>query len=220
MKTFLTLNFLFILLVGSSLSAQIYSGTAKEDLSVPISNPPSELGKIWIQKNYEIPGAYQISDLMDKNGNIYLFRSIRGKYIKGFLSTYAKREGMYSYSYNPQVASLWANNWADGQQDISNFEMIVGKYSVSKDVLFALKQKNYIGEGGIGTLHLLMDQVFPDTKLESMGLRQWQQIYVPLDKEQNLLVLPLLKFRFILEERKGKAFLMEQFIKELQSIQQ
>lgn len=60
--------------------------------------------------NKRNPTGIKIKDLVDNNGNVFLFRHIDNKYEKDKLGFYAKREGGVSYSLSPSMPLMWGQD--------------------------------------------------------------------------------------------------------------
>ncbi|MGZ3712769.1 MAG: hypothetical protein ACXVBE_13480 [Bdellovibrionota bacterium] len=139
------------------------------------------------------PPETTAGDLSSKKGELILFRGIGHRYVKGTMGgpdNYIKSEGnAYSYSLAPNIVTEW------GSMNGPDLTTIIAIQNIHSDSLRYPTKK--IPGNAAGSNQFGRPRLKPKTKVSD--IIYFEEVKVPVEKENVLVTLPLMEFRKIVE---------------------
>lgn len=135
----------------------------------------------------------QVASMMDKQGNVYLFRSNSGSHIPGIVGPYTLKEGGISTSLGPSIY-----NWNSSHPDA---HMLIIKQNIYTD------QLDYPGPGG---LYDNRRRLTPETRFSDIAF--YSEVKVPADNLNVLKQIKTTRFIEIMRSLNGRSFTVDELV--------
>jgi hypothetical protein len=148
--------------------------------------------------------ATTISQLTDKNGDLFLFRIINARYIKGFKDDgkgWIQHEGnAYSYSLAPAIVGSWGSSKKDYSYTLISLQ------NLNNDSLRYPKR-------GLKPSTVTRPLLQPTTKIGD--IIYYEEVKVPVDKENVLFIIKSKEFRKIHETFGREPYRIQELLDKL-----
>ncbi|WP_374073604.1 hypothetical protein [Bdellovibrio bacteriovorus] len=148
-----------------------------------------------------VPRETSVADLIDDEGNIWLFRVNVGAYKKGVYGPYTKKEGGVSTSLNPDIARQW-RLIKEGKQTY----IFLIYQNIFKDELF------YPGKGG---LYVSSPKLTEQTKLNDIAV--FDEVKVKTSDYNVVAQIPIEYFDEVVKSFEGTKFTVGELVERLLS---
>ena len=131
-------------------------------------------------QNLKINPELTVADLLDKDGNLYLFRYISQNYIPGRLGIVSQHTGLISYTINPLI---FLNGTAFGYEKTAP-HILLAKHSMGDNLFYVDKNHQGLGKNPLRL----------ETKIKDFNSLTFE-VEVPIKKENVISVIPLEDFQ-------------------------
>lgn len=185
----------------NSAHAELLSEQERSVLTVMASAPKVKYS-YWGFANPEgnaenFPSGTKVSDLLDKEGNILLFRKISGPYLKGFTNRCIESEAS-TYSYSPSPSITW--EWPDIGNNQS--KILISIQNVDHDELLTWAKSS-------SEIKVLV------TLRKTMNVQGFAVIKVPVAKENVVAIIDDSEMKKIMREYGSQPFSLQEFMQKV-----